>query len=618
MSIRNRPNSIIEDMIKRDIESKDPYLICSWVDPCGRKDSLNCLYEFSESSNLKLDLQDAILRTDQILHIYEFLFLISEGNLQGFNQEELEQEVIKSGNAKLMQYCLGFVKLINPDRMRKALYGTNNITYIEELGCDEELAEKSGIRDTAELSLEYQEALKKAKNATGNDAYFPKSLETFGDINTDINDIKEKVLASNDPYFVIELANWMEYLNKHKGTKYKTSELDKKIEQLEDPMGIYEYLSSNKTIEKGNRKALVKKLCRSNNIKFMEYTLKYADECLSRKEKKNLKDAIEGKYKDINDVSDFIKVKTKGVYNFFKKQLNKTMKKIKVAKEKIYPPLYEMNKLETRINYDTGEINIYEVISKDAVKGNSFTTRVTIRNIEDENDIVEYDYNHIPKNPVYEKKDPDKIKNFKSNFFVGSLKAILGEEHEGTEKITKKRILEFKENMQSHIYGTKYHGLYMLTPKNNSGNNTPIFAVGTNEILPEMKIQNINGEVKCSGPKGDVLEKVHNLYDNSYITTLHSSFFSPYDFKNLDEYDVAVLCRGKYNRYHDPYLVTQYAAYQIVDNYKRKHPELFEKTSNDLLFCPKVETPIAQKDSLPSNKGGILKQETEPVLPGEE
>ena len=194
----------------------------------GRKIALEYLCQFSRNNKYQYNLQRGILDTNQILHIYEFLFLLSENKLKGFDQEELENMIIESKNAKLMQYCIGFVNLINIKRMKKALYDTKNITYIRELSEDEECAKRLGIDEDREAIREYEEALDRAINAEGEEAYFPESLKEFGNINTEIDALKDKILGKDDPYLVIELANWMDYLNKNKGTKYDLEDLDKK------------------------------------------------------------------------------------------------------------------------------------------------------------------------------------------------------------------------------------------------------------------------------------------------------------------------------------------------------------------------------------------------------
>ena len=274
---------IFQRSLVKDIKSGDPYKLCRWVEESKR--------DFLDERCLRF-LEKAILSTNDILQIYEFLYLCSLNKVERFNRESFEKRVIESNNAKLMLYCIGFVDGINLDRMRKALYATKNITYIEALTEEEDYIERAGINEeNQEALIEYNDALNLAREATGNERYFPEALKPFGGLNTSINELKEKILKEDNPYLVVELANWIEYLNKNKGTKYDTGDLDKKIVDLSDPMGIYEYLSSNEHIQ--DRMPHVKKLIEIGDKKYIDYTLEFAGQFLNEKEKKELENALE-------------------------------------------------------------------------------------------------------------------------------------------------------------------------------------------------------------------------------------------------------------------------------------------------------------------------------------
>lgn len=126
----NRVQNVTDPDIEKSIRSGNPYTICDILEET--KGGANGIY-------LK-KLEDAIIATNDIVQIYEFLFLAVDMNVVGFDRERFERIIRESNNPKLMCYCMGFVPGTNIELMLQSLVKTKNAKYEEMLMKDDELA----------------------------------------------------------------------------------------------------------------------------------------------------------------------------------------------------------------------------------------------------------------------------------------------------------------------------------------------------------------------------------------------------------------------------------------------------------------------------------------------
>lgn len=150
--------NILRDNIRKVLQSKNPYYICDFVENVNKVHKPEYLRLF----------EDEMISIGDIVHSYEFMFLLADMGVEDFNLKRFEQLLKESGNAKLMMYSLAFVEGIDKESMLQALYDTKNAKYIEQLSTDEEY---EFLKVTE--SPEYEERLREAKSYY----YFPKSLE---------------------------------------------------------------------------------------------------------------------------------------------------------------------------------------------------------------------------------------------------------------------------------------------------------------------------------------------------------------------------------------------------------------------------------------------------------
>ena len=288
-SFLNSIKNVTDSKIEEKINNGDPYDIC------------DVLEETSGGANgvyLK-ELEDAIVNTKDIVQIYEFLFMAVDMKIKGFDQERFEEIIRNSNMPKLMCYSMGFVPGINIEKMLEALKETKNAKYMELLLNDEEYSEV--LEEINKIEPNYEEEVEEAKQFD----YYPKSLEQFINFKDDIEKLKEEVIKTNNPHFITELANYIEYLNEYKGKEYDISDLTLAQEEIKDPMQSYEYLAS---VNVEDRSGLINAVIDSNKVKFMYYVYEYVPGLLEE-EKDILKKSIidkdkKGKYKKMVESGD--------------------------------------------------------------------------------------------------------------------------------------------------------------------------------------------------------------------------------------------------------------------------------------------------------------------------
>lgn len=294
-SFLNSIKNIIDPSIFENISGGDPYIICDLLE--RTKGGPNGIY-------LK-KLEDAIIETNDIVQIYEFLFLAVDMNILGLDRERFERIIRESGNPKLMCYCMGFVPGTNIEEMLRALKETKNAKYMEMLIQNEEYEEI--LEQVIKIDPQYKESVEEAKKFD----YFPESLKTFIHFKDNIQELKNEVISTKNPHLITELANYIEYLNEYKNQSYSIDGLTTAQEELQDPMQAYEYLASVDVKDKGN---LIQVVINSGKVKFMYYIHEYVSG-LIKDEKDLLKKKIEerdlsGKYKRM--INETVKLEERG------------------------------------------------------------------------------------------------------------------------------------------------------------------------------------------------------------------------------------------------------------------------------------------------------------------
>lgn len=278
----NRIRNVINPEIEEKINSGNPYTLCDLLEQT--KGGPNKIY-------LK-KLEDAIIATNDIVQIYEFMFLAVDMNIIGFDRERFERIIRESKNPKLMCYCMEFVPGTNIELMLNTLEQTQNAKYMEMLIKDEEYNDV--YEQIKQINPEYEETVENAKKID----YYPESLKQFINLRNNITQLKEAVIATKNPHLMTELANYIEYLNEYKEQSYDINDLAVALEEAQDPMQAYEFLASVNVVDKTG---LIQTVINSGRVKFMYYVYEYVPE-LNEDEKNWLKNSIieldlNGKYK---------------------------------------------------------------------------------------------------------------------------------------------------------------------------------------------------------------------------------------------------------------------------------------------------------------------------------
>ncbi|MCX4249042.1 MAG: hypothetical protein OSJ65_04700 [Bacilli bacterium] len=205
----------------------DPYVLCDFAE----------YTKLADTKEIMTTLTNAMIRINDLVHLYEFYFLMSERNAQNFDYALVEDIIKKSKNAKIMSYCLSFTNVLDKVGMLESLYATKNAKWIERLG--EEM-------DTSALPG-YKEALDEAIYSP----YFPPCLEKYQ--TKDISNLVELAIKERNPYIINELADYMEYLMTYRGVSgLNVNELvtPYKWAVVGNPLYQYEFAASVDTIEK--------------------------------------------------------------------------------------------------------------------------------------------------------------------------------------------------------------------------------------------------------------------------------------------------------------------------------------------------------------------------------
>lgn len=270
-----RVKTITDPKIEEGINSGNPYTICDILEKT--QGGPNGIY--------LRKLENVIIATNDVVQIYEFMFLAIDMNILNFDRERFEKIIRDSNNPKLMCYCMEFAPGTNIRTMLLALENTKNAKYMEMIINNEEYSDV--LKEVKEIDPQFEEKLEKAKEFN----YYPESLKQFLHLKDNIPNLKKEVIESKNPHLITELANYIEYLNEYKGESYDLNDLAIAQGQLKDPMQAYEFLASVNSINVECKNTLIQVVANSGMPKFMYYVYEYVPE-LTESEKKQIKESI--------------------------------------------------------------------------------------------------------------------------------------------------------------------------------------------------------------------------------------------------------------------------------------------------------------------------------------
>lgn len=251
----NNSNSIeYVKAVAKDIVLTDPYTICHFAEHV----------DLVDNPTIMPILEKGIISFGDIVHIYEFMFLMVDCKREYFNLPAFESLIRNSKNPKLMLYCIGFVPGINISLMLSALYATKSIKYIEKLRDPE-----YGLGDIIDWDL-YDEQCEIAKETD----YFPEILKQYQ--KPGIN-LLNSVLKTKDPYLINELADYLEYLRDYKGYENVDDFLEilgYAMARCKEPLHHYEFAAS---ITHSDKPMFQKLVIESEIIKYDYYMYEYVN-----------------------------------------------------------------------------------------------------------------------------------------------------------------------------------------------------------------------------------------------------------------------------------------------------------------------------------------------------
>lgn len=266
-------------------ETHNPYLICDFMANVPK----------AHTKELVKMFEDEIEDIGDIVHSYEFMFMMSDMGVENFDKKRFEELIKNGGNPKLMMYCLGFVDDIDQESMLQALYETKNAKYIELLSTSEDY-ESLNVTERRE----YAEMLKNAKKFN----YFPKSLEEYRENsgeNPNLATLISSVVKGDSEtveqkrkkaYQINELANYLEYLAEYHGEDYNTEFLHTSINLLQDaelvvgdnePLHLYEFSAS---VDTDDKSSIINRVIDIGDKKYIHYCLEYVPNVPQNLEKK--------------------------------------------------------------------------------------------------------------------------------------------------------------------------------------------------------------------------------------------------------------------------------------------------------------------------------------------
>lgn len=240
--------------------SDNPYVLCDFLE----------VVKLADTKEIMDIITNALIRLNDIVHLYELYFLMSERGAKNFNYSLVEDLIKKSKNAKLMSYTIAFTDLKDREDMLNHLYKTKSAKWIESLKSEMDTSTLPGYDEALNIAFDYN--------------YFPACLERFG--TKDISNLLELVIKEKNPYLMNELADYMEYLMKYRGaSNLRVDELFTpfKWSVAGNPLYQYEFAAS---VDSSPKESLTNMVIEEGIAKIMYYMYKYVngvDKCLLQK-----------------------------------------------------------------------------------------------------------------------------------------------------------------------------------------------------------------------------------------------------------------------------------------------------------------------------------------------
>ncbi len=261
--------------VAKDIVLTDPYTICHFAEHV----------DLVDDPTIMPILEKGILSFADIVHTYEFMFLMVDCKRKYFNLPAFEKIIRNSKNPKLMLYCIGYVPGIDILQMVEALYETKSIKHIEKLR-----EKEYGLEDIIDWD-EYDEQCEIARETK----YFPEILKQYQKPGVNL---LNSVLQSKDPYLINELADYLEYLRDYQcydSVDEFLEILGYAMARIPEPLHHYEYAASITFSDKEMFENLVVK---SALIKYIYYTYEYVPGANKNRLKEIIERSDDLKYKD--------------------------------------------------------------------------------------------------------------------------------------------------------------------------------------------------------------------------------------------------------------------------------------------------------------------------------
>ena len=293
-------------------------------------------------------------------------------------------------------------------------------------------------------------------------------------------------------------------------------------------------------------------------------------------------------------------------------------KNYKDNKGKSQSTVYDLDKLETRINEETGDVIIYRrAVRKDTHMRRS---EMTVINLENEDDEAVYYIDRIAGVTLYSLQDKyrDRFKDYKGNSLRDTLYFYTGKEYSDTEKFTYDQLLEIKKDIKEHIKDKKYKSLYCI--KNKKGYSDSIESNRAKLVYRDTR--NIEGTK-------EVEDRLIDYESGECVASISSIRRHTDDFlkKAKELFDIEEVCQPGYTKgYKTERFYTNSAIDLIIWRYKARHPEFFRRiteytypASRDCF--PKVPTPRVPKKIEGVNESQGSKKEqlgSEQTYSGEE
>ena len=251
--------------------SANPYYICDFAE----------MVSLSREIPIIRVLEEGMIKTGDLNHIYEFMFLMVDLAYSNFDLKRFETIIRESKDPKLMHYSLLYVSGIDTEKMLEALYETKCLKHIEA------------------ITEEYDVPSEKI-DAAKNHKYFPECLNIYYDgtqiCDAELFEIFRRVLYSENPYHINAFTEYFGHLEEL-GINFEA--LQKVMihacfnPEVEEPLHLYEFAAS---VPKSNKSHLEDSILQIGVVKYMYYMYAYVDGCNKEAMQRGIMDSMNEHY----------------------------------------------------------------------------------------------------------------------------------------------------------------------------------------------------------------------------------------------------------------------------------------------------------------------------------